>query len=119
MLAPGLVRISNSGVHRSASSRPSSRSSRLAASSGGSPCDVEQSRRDLDHHRLRRVPVLPQHQHPAVVIERDDADRARVRDDLPVERLAVVLDGVAADAEQHPVEDRLDAADRPGLPARR
>src|SRR5690606_34348202 len=46
-----------------------------------------------------RMPVLTDHQHPVVLVDRDDADRPRMGDHLPGDDLCLI-----AAAHPHPVD---------------
>ena len=72
------------------------------------PRHVEQPGGRLPQVGAHRVPVLPEQQHPVLVVEHDHPDGPGVVDDLAGDRLAVrQLDLVAADVPDHAVVHRL------------
>ena len=80
---------------------------------GGSPATSQQPGGQLPEHRPDRVAVLPDEQHPVVVVEREHRDRAGVVDEV-ADDLArgTEVDGLAADVPHRAVEDALGGHDR-------
>ena len=60
--------------------------------------DVELSGRDLEHLPIERPPVLAEHEHRPVVIDRDHTHRAEMADEVPFE-------GVARRIEERPGDE--------------
>ena len=93
-------------VHSPASSAASSRSSRRADLERVLAVDVAQPGRQLDEPAPGRVAVLPQAQHPLLVVHRQHDHRAGVLEHQPRERLLLRVAG-APDAvrpqRHHPV----------------
>jgi hypothetical protein len=71
------------------------------------PLDVEEPGRQLPLAQSHRVPVLPDDQDAVLLIERQDGDGARVVRVLADDRRPVVVERVAADVPDPPLEDEL------------
>ncbi|MPM70492.1 hypothetical protein SDC9_117447 [bioreactor metagenome] len=79
------------------------------------PVDVEQTGRRFDQAQAGGVAVLADQDHPVGVVERDDADRARVADPLPPQVGTGRIHHLVADEVEHrPLADQMAGADRPG-----
>ena len=72
----------SSSTDHSAAARPTSSASSRPRSPRGLARDVQQAGRQLPEAPPERVPVLVDHHHPVVVVQRGDRDGAGVLDDL-------------------------------------
>ena len=97
-----------SSDHRAAASSASSASSRFAVSQRRLAVGVPEPGRQLPEVPAEGVAVLPEQQHPVLVVERHDRDRALVDDDLPdAVPAAGHRDGVPAQRDDPPLVHRL------------